>query len=90
MLYFWLLAVALEVVLGVAFIVSGAEDAIEEGLQRAGIEFGSDLLTAARVVIAYPAAILGVGLAWARSPLPTWPSGCRPNVATVAGLPAPC
>ena len=43
-LVFWLLAVALEVVLGVAFIVSGAEDAIEEGLtaRRHRVRVGSD------------------------------------------------
>lgn len=62
-LLFWLIAVGLEVVLGVAFLVSGAESAIDEGLSRAGIDFGSDLITAARVVIAYPAALLGVLLA---------------------------
>ena len=53
----------LEVVLGVAFLVSGAESAIDEGLSRAGLDFGSDLLTAGRVVVVYPAALLGVALA---------------------------
>jgi membrane protease YdiL (CAAX protease family) len=55
--------VALEVLLGVAFLLSGAESSIDAGLSKAGIDFGSDLLTAGRVVVVYPAALLGVGLA---------------------------
>jgi len=62
-LTFWLIAVALEVVLGVAFLLSGAESAIDTGLSKAGIDFGSDLLTAARVLVVYPAALLGIALA---------------------------
>lgn len=42
-LTFWLVAVALEVAFGVAFVLSGADSAIDEGLSRAGIEFSSDL-----------------------------------------------
>ena len=59
-LTFWLIAVALEILLGVAFLLSGAESAIDRGLSRAGIDFGSDLLTAVRVIVVYPAALLGV------------------------------
>ncbi len=69
-LTFWLIAVGLEVILGVAFLVSGADAAIEEGLSRAGIDFGSDLLTAGRVVVAYPAALLAVTLALAQVAAP--------------------
>lgn len=69
-LTFWLIAVALEVVLGVAFLVSGAESSIDAGLSKAGIDFGSDLITAQRVVVVYPAAILGVGLALAQVAAP--------------------
>lgn len=69
-LTFWLIAVALEVVLGVAFLVSGAESAIEDGLTKAGLDFGSDLLTAGRVVVVYPAALLGVTLALAQVAAP--------------------
>ena len=69
-LTFWLIAVALEVVLGLAFLVSGAESAIEDGLSKAGIDFGSDLLTAGRVVVVYPAALLGVALALAQVAAP--------------------
>ncbi len=69
-LTFWLIAVALEVVLGVAFLVSGAESSIDAGLSKAGIDFGSDLITALRVVVVYPAAILGVTLALAQVAAP--------------------
>lgn len=65
-LTFWLIAVALEVLLGIAFLLSGAESAIDAGLSEAGIDFGSDLLTAVRVVVVYPAALLGVILALAQ------------------------
>jgi membrane protease YdiL (CAAX protease family) len=69
-LQFWLIAVALEVFLGVAFLLSGAESAIDTGLSKAGIDFGSDLLTAVRVVLVYPAALLGVALALAQVAAP--------------------
>ena len=69
-LTFWLIAVALEVLLGVAFLLSGAEPSIDAGLSKAGIDFGSDLLTAGRVVVVYPAAILGVALALAQVAAP--------------------
>jgi hypothetical protein len=59
-LTFWLIAVALNVVLGVAFLVTGAESSIDAWLSKAGLDFGSDLLTALRVVVVYPAALLGV------------------------------
>jgi membrane protease YdiL (CAAX protease family) len=62
--------VALEVVLGVAFLMSGAESSIDAGLSKAGIDFGSDLVTALRVVVVYPAAILGVSLALAQVAAP--------------------
>ena len=69
-LTFWLVAVALEVVLGVAFLVSGAESSIDAGLSKAGIDFGSDLITALRVVLVYPAALVGVALALAQVAAP--------------------
>jgi membrane protease YdiL (CAAX protease family) len=69
-LVFWLVAVGLEVLLGVAFLLSGAEQAIEEGLSRAGLDFGSDLVTAARVLVASPAAAVGIGLALAQVAAP--------------------
>lgn len=69
-LTFWLVAVALEVALGVAFLLTGADAAIEAGLSKAGIDFSSDLLTAARVVVVYPAALTGVALALAQVAAP--------------------
>jgi hypothetical protein len=69
-LTFWLIAVALEVVLGVAFLLTGADGAIDTGLSKAGIDFSSDLLTAVRVVGVYPAAIVGVTLALAQVAAP--------------------
>ena len=69
-LLFWALAVTLEVLLGVAFLLTGADAAIETGLDRAGLEFGSDLVTAGRVVVAYPAALVGVLLALAQVAAP--------------------
>lgn len=69
-LAFWLIAVALEILLGVVFLVSGAESAIDDGLAKAGIDFGSDLVTAGRVLVAYPAALLGVTLALAQVAAP--------------------
>lgn len=69
-LVFWLIAVALEVLLGVTFLLSGAESAIDAGLTEAGVDFGSDLLTAGRVLVVYPAALLGVTLALAQVAAP--------------------
>jgi len=69
-LTFWVVAVALEVLLGVAFLATGADAAIEEGLAQAGLDFSSDLLTAVRVVVVYPAALLGVTLALAQVAAP--------------------
>jgi len=43
---FRLIAVALEVVLGVGLSVSGAESSINVGLSGGGIDFGSDLILA--------------------------------------------
>lgn len=69
-LRFWLVAVLLEVALGVAFLLTGADATIDEGLSRARLDFGSDLLTAARVVVAYPAAGFAVCLALAQVAAP--------------------
>ena len=57
-------------VLGLVFLLTGADGAIDKGLSKAGIDFSSDLLTAVRVVVVYPAAILGVTLALAQVAAP--------------------
>ena len=69
-LTFWSIAVALEVLLGVAFLLTGADRAIDTGLSKAGIDFSSDLITAVRVVVVYPAALVGVLLALAQVAAP--------------------
>jgi uncharacterized protein len=62
LLLYWLIAVAIEFVLAAVFILTGADAAIETALQKAGLDFATDFITAARGVIAYPAATLGVAL----------------------------
>lgn len=56
---FWLLAVGLEVLFGLALLVVG-DVALQRGLDATGLEFNTDALTAARLVIGYPAATLAV------------------------------
>ncbi len=62
----WAVAVALEIVLIPAFLLTGADEALDRGLQQAGIPFNTDLVTAARLVVAVPGTALGVGLAIAQ------------------------
>jgi len=69
-LTFWLIAVALEVLLGLVFLLTGADAAIDKGLSKARIDFSSDLLTAVRVVVVYPASFVGVMLALAQVAAP--------------------
>jgi membrane protease YdiL (CAAX protease family) len=59
-------AVALEIVLIPVFLLTGADEALDRGLQQAGIPFNTDLVTAARLVVAVPGTALGVGLAIAQ------------------------
>ncbi len=62
----WVVAVALSIVLIPAFLLTGADEALDRGLQQAGIPFNTDLVTAARLVVAVPGAAVGVGLALAQ------------------------
>lgn len=57
---FWLVAVGLELLLIPLFLVSGADAEIQRGLDTAGLDFNTDLVTAGRVVAAEPAALWGV------------------------------
>jgi hypothetical protein len=84
-LTFWLIAVALEVLLGVAFLLTGADADIDRGLSKAGTDFSSDLLTAVRVVVVYPAALLGVTLALAQVAAPDLPCSSSPASEEDAG-----
>ncbi len=67
---FWLLATALELVLGLALLLSGADAAVGRGLDATGLPFSTDLVTAVRLCIVYPAATLGVVLAVAQVAAP--------------------
>lgn len=58
-LRFWLIAVGLEVIFGLALLVVG-DAALQRGLDAAGLEFNTDAVTAARLVVGYPAATLAV------------------------------
>lgn len=70
MLRFWIVATALEVVLAAALILSGGDAAVSRGLEAAGLEFNTDLVTAVRIVVVYPAAAIGVLLALAQVAAP--------------------
>ena len=62
LLIYWLIAVAIEFVLAAVFVLTGADAAIEVALEKAGLDFATDFITAARALIAYPAATVGVVL----------------------------
>lgn len=62
-LIFWTIAVGIEFLLAAILILTGADAAIETGLDKVGIDFGSDFVTAARVAVVYPAAAFAVLLA---------------------------
>lgn len=59
-LRFWAVAVLLEVVLAAALLVSGGDAAISAGLDRLGVEFNTDLVSAVRLVAGWPPATLAV------------------------------
>lgn len=69
LLRFWLVATGLEVLLA-ALLGSGADASVSRGLEAAGLEFNTDLVTAVRVLLVYPAAALGVLLALAQVAAP--------------------
>jgi uncharacterized protein len=62
LLVYWLIAVAIELVLAVVFVLSGADALIATGLAKAGLDFATDFITAARVVLGYPPGLVGVVL----------------------------
>jgi uncharacterized protein len=67
---FWVIATVLEVFLAALLLLTGSDAVMERALAVAGMEFNTDLVTAARLVIAYPAAALAVGLAIAQVAAP--------------------
>lgn len=62
----WTVAVALEILLIPVFLLTGAGEVIEQALVRTGIGFNTDLVTAARLVVAAPETALGVALSIAQ------------------------
>ena len=62
LLIYWLIAAGIEFVLAAVFVLTGADAAIETALQKAGLDFATDFITAGRALIAYPAATVGVVL----------------------------
>ncbi len=58
-LRFWWVALALEVLFGLALLVVG-DAALQRGLDATGLEFNTDAVTAGRLVLGYPAASLAV------------------------------
>lgn len=62
-LWFWLVAVAIEIAIVPLFLLSGAQSGLDRALTSSGIDFNTDLVTAARLVLAEPQALLGVLLA---------------------------
>lgn len=69
-LRFWLVAVALEVLLAGLLLLTGADRSLARGLEATGLPFSTDLVTAVRLCLLYPAATLGVVLAVAQVAAP--------------------
>lgn len=67
---FWLIATGLEVVLAGLLLLTAGDAMIERALEVAGIEFTTDLVTAARLAVVHPAAILGILLSLAQVAAP--------------------
>ncbi|MBI4939245.1 MAG: CPBP family intramembrane metalloprotease, partial [Actinobacteria bacterium] len=51
-------------------LLTGADVAVGRGLEASGLDFSTDLVTAVRLCILYPAAVLGVTLAVAQVAAP--------------------
>lgn len=69
-LRFWLVATGLEVVLAGLLLLTGSDAAVERGLAATGLPFSTDLVTAVRLGVLYPAAALGIALAIAQVAAP--------------------
>ncbi len=67
---FWLIATGCEVVLAVLLLLTGSDLVIERALDATGLDFNTDLVTAARLVVGYPAVALAVALAIAQVAAP--------------------
>ncbi|HXV93864.1 MAG TPA: CPBP family intramembrane glutamic endopeptidase [Pseudonocardia sp.] len=69
-LLFWSVATLIQIPVATAFLLVGADAELARGLAAAGLEFRTDLLAGVLVVIAYPAAALGVALSLAQVAAP--------------------
>lgn len=67
---FWLVATLIEVALAGALLLTGADAEVGRGLEATGLPFSTDLVTAVRLCVLYPAAALGVLLAVAQVAAP--------------------
>lgn len=61
--WFYAISLFIEIILIPIFIFTGADNTLEQAIQKTGISFNTDLVTALRVVLAEPKAFLGVFLA---------------------------
>jgi uncharacterized protein len=66
----WLIAVLVQVPIIAALLLTGAESTMSAAMQRTGIAFNTDLVTAVRLVLAAPEALPGVLLALAQVAAP--------------------
>ncbi|MFC4149994.1 CPBP family intramembrane glutamic endopeptidase [Micromonospora mangrovi] len=60
--WFWVIAVAIELVVIPVFLFSGAQAGLDAALTATGTDFNTDLVGAVRLVLADPRALAGVGL----------------------------
>lgn len=67
---FWVVATALEVGLAAALLLTAGDAAVARGLEATGLPFSTDLVTAVRLCVLYPAATVGVLLAVAQVAAP--------------------
>lgn len=58
-LRFWLIALGLEVIFGLALVFVG-DAALQRGLDATGLDFNTDAVTAVRLLIGYPAATVAI------------------------------
>lgn len=61
-LWFWLIAVGVELLVIPIFLLSGAQEAIDAALTATGMDFNTDLVSAAKLICADPRALAGVAL----------------------------
>ncbi|MBD2357993.1 CPBP family intramembrane metalloprotease [Tolypothrix sp. FACHB-123] len=63
LVWYYIISVLIVILIIPVFLLTGADVAVDQALQRTGIQFNTDLVTAFRVVSAEPGAFFGVLLA---------------------------